>query len=126
MDDTTQTDLDIGIGTKEPESLQPATVKIEKVEITTVGADNNEILYCHVKYPDRDDLVRISEVKQEKNGKLNFAALWISKDDDGLLAKGSALALFLASQNVKTPKELEGKEVETILDDKNYLAFKAY
>ena len=123
----TQTDLEIGIGTKESISLQPATVKIENAEIEKVGDKGNEILKCSVKHPEKEELIKISEAKYEnKDGKLVISALWVNKDDDGLLRKGSTLAVFLNSQGAKTPKELIGKEVETLLDEKGYLAFKAY
>ena len=127
MENTTeQTSLETGIGTKEPVSLQPAKVKIENVNIEVVGDKKNEILKCAVKHPDKDELIKISEVKYEKNSELRTSALWVNKDDDGLIYKGSALATLLEFTGAKTPKDLEGKELDTVLDDRSFLAFKAY
>jgi len=123
----TQTNLEIGIGTKESISLKPTTVKIEDAQIEKVGDKGNEILKCTVKHPDKEETIKVSEVKYEsKDKKLSVSALWVNKDDDGLIRKGSALATFLNFVGVKNPKELIGKEVSTVLDEKGYLAFKSY
>jgi len=127
MDNTTeQTNLDKGIGTKEAVSLQPAKVKIENVQIEEVGDKKNEILKCSVKHPDKEELIKISEVRYEKNKELKTTALWVNLDDDEEIVKGSALATLLGNQSCKTPRELIGKEIDTVLDDKSFLAFKAY
>ena len=127
MTNETQTDLEIGIGTKESISLQPKNVKIEDAQIELVGEKGNEIVRCTVKHPDKEETIKVSEVKYEnKDKKLVISALWVNKDEDGLIKKGSTLAVFLNSLNAKTIKELIGKDAATVLDDKGYLAFKAY
>ena len=60
---TEQTSLDIGIGTEEATTLKPATVTIKRAEIVKVGEKGNEILYTYVKHPDKEEEIRISEVK---------------------------------------------------------------
>ncbi len=127
MENTEQTSLETGIGTKEAEVLKPAKVKIEDVVIEKVGEKDSEVLKCTVKHPDKDETIKLSSVKYEaKDSKLKTSALWVNLDEADLIRKGSALALFLASQDVKMPKDLIGKEVDTVLDDNNFLAFKIY
>jgi len=43
-----------------------------------------------------------------------------------MLRKNSAIALFLESNNANNAEELISKELNTVLDDKGYLAFKNY
>ena len=114
------------VGTKEAEKLKPEKVKIEKVEVQEVGEKKNKKLACFVKHSQRDELLQISGVKFESKGKLEVVGLWANLDEDGKVRKGSALAVLLAFCEVKTPKELEGKEIMTTEDDKGYLVFKAY
>jgi len=116
------------IGTKEAEVLKPKKVKIEKVEIVTIGEGSkaNDKVVCFVKHPDREDTVNISSTKYEKKKNLVVSGLWYKEDEDGLIRKGSALSILMTFLSVETIKELEGKEVDTTEDDKGYLCFKAY
>ena len=122
----TQQDLDIGVGSKEMETLKPATVKIENTRIETVGEKGNKKVVCAVKHPDKEDTIKISSVKYEKNNKIVTTGLWFDKDSDGLIKKGSALAVLMNFVKANTLKELNGKELVTSQDDKGYLCFKAY
>jgi len=117
--------LETGIGTKEAEKLEAKKVKVENVEIRTVK-ENMEKAVLVVKHPDKDEPIEISAVKYEKDGKLKVTGLWYKTDEDELIQKGSALAIMLGFYSVNTLKELVGKEVETVLDDKGYLSIKAY
>ena len=119
-----QEKLEKGIGTKELETLKPAKVKIDDVKIGEVKT--NEKLICLVKHPDRDDQITISSVKYIAKEKLKVSGLWYKEDEDGNIQKGTSLAVFLDFVKVKTMKELIGKEVDTMLDEKGYLCFKAY
>lgn len=121
-----QEKLDKKIGTREQEKLKPATVKIEKVKIEEVEKAKSEKVVCSVKHPDKEELIDISAVKYEKNGKLVSVGLWYNEDSDKLIAKSSALAVLLNFAKVETVRELEGKEIMTAEDEKGYLVFKAY
>jgi len=121
-----QEKLDKKIGTKEQEKLKPATVKIEKVKIEEVEKAKSEKVVCSVKHPDKEELIDVSAVKYEKNGKLVSVGLWYNEDADKLIAKSSALAVLLNFAKVETIRELEGKEILTTEDEKGYLVFKAY
>ena len=127
METENQESMKIGIGIKEPQTLQPAKVKILRAYISIVGDKKLEILKCEVKHPDKEEPITISEAKYEgKDGKLRISALWVNKDEEGLIVKGSTLAILLNHAKVNTCEELKDKEFDTALDDKNYLALKAY
>ena len=121
-----QEELNIGIGTKEPETLEPATVKIVEVRVEVVGKKNSKKVICDCKHPAQDNTIQIGAVKYEVKGKLDAVGLWVNKDKDGLLQKGSALVYFLNSVGAKVIAELKDKEVMTVKDEKGYLCFKAY
>ena len=114
------------IGTKESVTLKPEIVKIEKVEVIEVGEKKNKKLSCYVKHPERDELIQISSVRFERNGKLQSNGLWINFDEDNKIRKGSALAVLMEKLKVKIPEELQGKEISTVEDESGYLTFKAY
>ena len=118
--------LKVGVGTKEATTLKPAEVVVLNVAIKPVGTKNAKMLECFCSHPDKQDGIKISSVKWEYKGKLEVQGLWFNKDEDGLLRKGSALAEFLGKHEAATPEALVGKKMETILDDKGYLAFKNY
>lgn len=119
-------ELEIGIGTKEIENLKPATVRIVNVNIEEVGKKGNKKLVCSCKHPDREEEINLSAVKYNQKDKLVTSGLWLNKDEDDLIRKGSALANFMENVSVTTLLELVTKEVPTTTDEKGYLCFKAY
>jgi len=122
----TQANFETGIGTKESIALKPALVKIENVDIQKVGEKGNEKIVCEVKHPDKPEHIKISSVKFIKGDKVTESGLWINFDEDKLIRKGSALAIFMNKLGAIKIGELKGKEVQTEVDSKNYLTFKAY
>jgi hypothetical protein len=115
------------IGTQELKKLEPAKVKIKQVEVIEVGEKKNKKLNCLVEHKDSKELVQISSIKYEtKNNKLEVIGLWINLDDEGLIRKGSALSKIIDFTKSLNIKGLEGKEIETIIDDRGYLVFKGY
>ena len=122
-----QNELEIGIGTKEATTLKPAQVRIVDVRIVEVGEKRNKKLVCDVKHPDKLETIKISAVKYEKNkGQLEEVGLWINKDEDSLIAKGSALAVFMNSLHATTLNDLKDKEVLTTDGERGFLCFKVY
>jgi len=122
----TQTDLELGIGTKEMEKLKPQIVKIVKVRVEEVGDKKNEKLVCSSKHPSKEEPIDISSIRYLKNDKVTTTGLWINKDEDGMIRKGSALAVLMTTLQADILKQLEGKEVATIQDENGYLCFKVY
>jgi len=121
-------ELETPVGTKESSSLKPEKVKVVSVNIAEVGEKENKKVVLTVKHPDKDEVISISAAKYEntKNQKLEVSGLWYNKDEDDQIRKGSALAIFMEFAEVKVLKELEGKDLSTLLDEKGYLCFKAY
>lgn len=123
----TQENLEnIGIGTKELTKLKPATVKIVKATVETVGDKNARKVSCEVRHPSAEDTIKISSAKVEGKKKLTIGGLWFNQDEDENIRKGSLLANFLSFMKAKTVKELEGRDCMTVEDDSGYLVFKAY
>ena len=131
----TQNQIDyskIGVGTKETSKLKPAKVKILGVEIQTKTKEGkimkSPLANILVKHPDREEQVKLSKIKYEKNGKLEVVTLWVNLDEEGKFQKSSALAELLRITQSLTIEELTGKEVETIEQSKEdtYLCIKAY
>ena len=124
----TQTNLnELVIGTKEAQKLKPTNVKIVKAGIESIGEKGYQKMVCEVEHPDKTDgTIKISDAKMERKGKLEVVPLWLNKDEDGLIRKGSPLALFLQFTKASNIGELVGKELATTEDSNGYLVFKAY
>jgi hypothetical protein len=114
------------IGTIETEKLKPLKVIIQSASIVEVGEKKNPKLSCYVKHPDSPDFIQISSAKIEIDNKLKIAGLWFNLDADKNIKSLSALAKLMRFLKAGTVKELEGKEINTILDDRGYLCFKGY
>ncbi len=118
--------LDMKVGTKESTVVKPAIVKIVKVGIEVVGAKSSEKVVCEVKHPDKEEPIKISSVKYETKGTLKVSGLWLNLDEDKKIRKGSALAVLMATLGCETPRDLVGREINTVEDETGYLVFKAY
>lgn len=121
-----QAELITQIGNKEMETLKPQRVEIREVRVDIVGEKNNKKVVFFCKHPDKNELVRISAVKYNNKDKLVVAGTWYNLDSEDLIRKGSALANFMENLGAKNLIETKGKEVDTTVDEKGYLCFKAY
>ena len=123
-----QEKLNLEIGNVEAEKLEAKPVKIESIDIRPVqfGEKENEKVVFTVKHPNKEETIQISSVKHEVNNTLKEQGIWLSKDKEGKIQKGSAFANLLRYWKINKPSEAIGKEVDTIIDSKGYLAFKAY
>lgn len=128
-DEKFDADLNVGVGNKEAMALKPAKVQIMdlKLELMGKGDKQGRILVCSVKHPDAEKLIKISGMEwiNAKNKKVESTGLWMNKDDEGQIQKGSALASFLVFNKVANISELMGKEIMTTLEGA-YLVFKGY
>lgn len=122
-----QTELNKVIGTEEPkerEVLEPKKVKIVKVNFR--DTKKGKVVTCESKHPLKEENVNISSIAYLRNKSVTNSGLWYALDSEGNIQKGSPLAVFMDKVGAKTLGELEGKEVETELDDEKWLCFKAY
>ena len=117
--------LNIGIGEKETESLAAAIVKIEEVKVEKIAEGMEKAVFT-VKHPAREELIHISAAKYNKKDQLKVAGLWFKLDEDNRIQKGSALQIFISHIGADNLTATIGKEIETIIDEKGYLCFKAY
>ena len=121
----TQNELDMKIGTLEPVKLHPANVIIISAEVReSPKKAKYVVLTC--KHPEAVEYIEISQIAYLKNNQLSESGLWINKDPEGNIQKGSPLAVFLVMFGLGTIKEAVGKQLPTILNSKGYLCFKAY
>ena len=123
-----QNELDAGISTKDIESLKPELCKVEDIQIIDVNLTDSKgrkAVFVS-KHPARDDSIKISAVQFIRNAKVTTSGTWISKDEEGKFLKLSALATLMSFYKVETLRELIGKEIQTVLDDKGFLCLKAY
>ena len=122
-----QTELNKGIGTEEPKKkdvLEPKKVKIVKVSFRETK--KGKIVNCESKHPDKEENINISSIAYVRDKQVVNSGLWYTLDSQENIQKGSALATFMTKVSAKTLKEIEGKEVETELDEEKWLCFKAY
>jgi len=129
----TQDIAKLGIGTKETRSaLKPAKVTIAGVEIQTETKDGKEmkssLVHILAKHPDREETLDLSKIKVIRADKVSVVSLWANLDEDGLIAKSSAVADLLNFLKVKSIEELTGKEIEAVEQSKEdtYLCLRAY
>lgn len=130
---TTTDYLNSTVGENEgAKGLDPKPVMIASVQIQTHNKDNkkmdNELVQVHCKHPDKDDLIKLTQIQHIKGSVVVNTALFISADDEGKFMKDSGIAILLAFKNVKTLKELESLQMDTIKESETskYMALKCY
>ena len=120
--------LETKIGTKEMVTLKPARVNILdiKIETVTFGKDTKDKVIFICNHPAKEEAISISSAISLSKGKLKHTGLWVSYDVDGNIQKGSILSTLLNYLNAETLKGSIGKDIDTVLDEKGYQAFKCY
>jgi len=127
--------LGMGIGSKEQVFLKPTKVKIVSVSIKDKTKEGKEmkvpLAEINIKHPDKEELIPITKVKLERNGKLEVVATWIQVDEENgikKINKSSALANLMAYLKVDKLEDVYGKEIEAVEQSKEdtYLCLKAY
>jgi len=120
------------VGTIEAKKLEAKTVKIASIRIQTKKADGvalkSPLAHFECKHPDKEELISISKVKIENDGKLRALGLWVSLDADENIQKGSSLASLLEFKGWSSPEEAFGKDIETVKESEtsDFLCLKAY
>ncbi|MFA6190638.1 MAG: hypothetical protein WC711_04000 [Candidatus Staskawiczbacteria bacterium] len=123
------------IGNKEFKSLsaKPVIVLGETVEIVLgkVGTKNagkevgkKLVLIC--KHEEREEPVKLSSIVSIVGKTVKSSTLWINLDEDKNIQKGSMIDVLLDKYKVETIKDLEGKKLDTELDENKFLVIKAY
>lgn len=125
-----------GIGNKEGQkSLQPKSVLVQgklaesvmgKVGSKNAGKEVGKKLTLICKHPDKEETIKISELIFVSGKTVKTSTMWINVDEDGNIQKGSIIANLLEKYQVPNVNALEGKTLQTALDENNFLAIKAY
>lgn len=122
--------LDKPIGTKESIKLAAVPIVVKTAAVENVKKKTGEtvgekvVLSC--KHPDSEDLIAVSNVLYLKAKSVKQSALWYNEDTEGNIAKNSALAETMRYYKITAIKQFAGLTLSTELDDKQYLAIKAY
>lgn len=90
------------------------------------GKEVGKKLTLIVKHPDREEPVKISSMIFVTGKTIKTSTMWINLDSKGDIQKGSHIAMLLEKYQVKTVNELEGKTLQTELDENKFLAIKVY
>lgn len=125
-----------GIGEKESKRiLQPKPVivmgrSVEKIigkpTGKNAGKEVGKKLVLLVKHPDKEEIVKISQIVLIVGKSVKTSTLWVSIDEDGKIQKGSEIAILIELHKVKTIDELVGLTLQTELDENKFLAIKGY
>ena len=115
------------VGTEEAQRLEPKEVRITAQSLEVVGKEPNqyEKIVFSCKHPDRDEVLKISDVKYIQGDKVVSRATWYKLDTKGAIQKGSSLAALMTAYGAETLGDLVGKSVKTAADEKGYLCLKA-
>lgn len=125
-----------GIGNKEAKtSLDPKPVVVMgklaesvmgKAGTKNAGKEVGKKLTLIVKHPDKEETIKISEIKFVSGETVKTSTIWINLDEDGNIQKGSTLAILLDKYQVSNVNALEGKTLQTDLDANKFLAIKCF
>jgi len=115
---------------EETAPLPPKNVVVGGMRVEDVnGSDGKKVgtkLYLTCKHPDQDVPIEISKVKYNKDDKLAVSGTWMNLDKEGKIPFNSAVAHMMRFYMVASMGQLEGKELQTVADDKGFLMVKAY
>jgi hypothetical protein len=122
----TQTDLDLKIGTKEFAKLHPVPVIVIGIVIRESTNKHAKYVVLICQHPESAESLDISQVIYLKDRVVKESGLWLNKDLDGNIQKGSPLAVLMDKYEVSSLKQLEGKKIPTELNTKGFICLKAY
>lgn len=122
-----------GIGTKEQKSLEakPVVVVGKLIEpiigkTKNIGKEIGKKLVLICKHPDRTEPINLSSVVVISGKNIRNMPLWVNLDEDGYLQKGSAISLLLQKYGANSIAELDGKVLQTEMDENKFLTVKGY
>lgn len=122
---------DVGIGEDKPQ-IEPKEVLVTESRIDPVkNKEEKEVgkkVVLVVQHPDyKDKPIEISSVTYiAADKKMKTSGLWFNQDKDGKIPYRSALATMLRKFGKSKVSELNGTKIPTELDERGYLAVKAY
>lgn len=125
-----------GIGNKEgSKSLDAKPVVVQgkvaepvmgKAGSKNAGKEVGKKLSLVCKHPDKEEPIKISSMVFISGKTVKSSTMWINLDEDGNIQKGSTVAMLLQKYQLPNVNAIEGKTLETELDENKFLAIKAY
>ena len=125
-----------GIGNKEGQKsllAKPVVVQgklaesvLGKVGSKNAGKEVGKKLTLICKHPDKEEPIKISSMIFVAGKTVKTTTMWINIDIDGNIEKGSLIATLLEKYQVPNVNALEGKTLQTELDENKFLAIKSY
>jgi hypothetical protein len=125
-----------GIGSKESrQSLLAKPIVVQgklaesvmgKIGTKNAGKEVGKKLSLICKHPDKEETIKISSMVFISGKSVKSSTMWINVDEDGNIQKGSTVALLLEKYQLPNVNALDGKTLQTELDENNFLAIKAY
>ncbi len=123
------------VGNKEFKSLEAKPVLIQGKLVEPVlgkaGSKNQGkevgrkvVLVC--KHPDREEPVKISSISTIVGKTVKSLPLFINLDEDGNFQKDSGISILIKLLKIETLNEVEGKTLNTELDEGKFLTIKGY
>jgi hypothetical protein len=114
------------------QALEPGEVVIASIQMKTHNKQekkmDNPLVEVHCKHPDREELIKLTQIKRISGEKMINVALFATVDKDGKLFKDSGIASLLSFVGVSKLKDLEGHKIEVVKESETskYLALKCY
>jgi hypothetical protein len=119
-------------GTIESKKLEAKPIKIVSVRIQEKTKDGKEmkspLVHLECKHPDKEELISLTKVKLLRSEKVITVGMWVSLDSESNFQKGSAVTELLDFLKCETFKEVEGKDIDTVMESETsqFLCLKAY
>ncbi len=120
--------LNSTVGDKEIPKLEAKDIEVHGVKVEEKGEKKNPLFVLMCKHPDKTELIEMTKIKVLRSDKAKVIGLWVQKDTDGKIQKGSAMHEVLKLAGVETPSELTGKKLPTIYqaEEGSFLCLKGY
>ena len=125
-------DKPVGNIEKEKKTLIPARITIvglkEETEKSNGESYKVPLLKVMCKHPEKDEAIAISKIKVLVDDKVITKSLWIVLDEEKNLQMGSSIDDLLKFTKTTCLKELEGKELDTVVEskDSSFLCLKLF
>lgn len=123
------------IGNKEQKSLEAKPVVVQgkvlepvmgKAGSKNAGKEVGKKLCIIVKHPDRQEPISISSIVIVSGKSIKNSTMWWNEDEDGNIVKNSPIAILLQKYGAETLNDLDGKVLQTELDESKFLTIKGY
>lgn len=120
--------LSIGVGTETSQKLEAKPCKVVSLDVASKewSGKSTDQLVVMVKHPDKAEPFQLFNVSYQKGQSIKTVGFTIYYDSKGEIMQGTAPAEIIKTYNLRSLGELIGKDVNTVMSSKGFLALKAY